>query len=107
MAVKELIKKGYQILEQNYHKITGEIDIIAKQGETIVFIEVKTRATLKNGTPSEAVNQKKQNRIIETAKYYIAEQNLLDNFFRFDVVEILYYHQTYYFRQIENAFCLF
>lgn len=86
-AVKFLKKSGYKILEKNYRKTYGEIDIIAKKGENIAFVEVKTRKSDLYGSPAEFVNKKKQERIIKTAYTYIQEHNL-DAEFTFDIVEV-------------------
>ncbi len=82
-------KLGYQILETNYKTKFGEVDIIAKDKEIIVFIEVKSRNSLKYGRPSEAVTLYKQNKIRQVAQFYIIKNNLISNYIRFDVLEIL------------------
>ncbi len=89
IAVKYLEAKGYAILTTNYRCKMGEIDIIAADGNTIVFIEVKTRSTDKYGQPREFVNHSKQNKIIKTALHYIVNKNLTDYMSRFDIVDIL------------------
>ena len=106
LAVKEMQKAGYTILERNFRRECGEIDIIAQKQNTIVFTEVKLRQTEINGQPCEAVTQQKQKRIAQTAKYYISENNIIDFDMRFDVAEILEKQNKYYFRYIENAFWL-
>ena len=103
IAVRELKKEGFDIIERNYRKSCGEIDIIASDNDTIVFIEVKLRTTVNNGFPSEAVNLKKQMKIIKTAKKYIFDNKLYNRNFRFDVVEILK-GETVFLRHIKNAF---
>ena len=103
LAAKELIKKGYEIIEFNFCKKGGEIDIIAKKDDVYVFVEVKLRKSLYAGVPCEAVDSVKQKRIIETAIKYIAEKNLYDYAVRFDVIEILDLDKIY-MRHIENAF---
>lgn len=65
-----LEKKGYKILERNFRKGYGEIDIIALNGEILVFIEVKTRTNSRFGTPFEAISQTKLNKISSGAKFY-------------------------------------
>jgi len=76
---------GYEILETNYKTIFGEIDIIAKEKDCIVFVEVKYRKSSYSGTPQEAVNYKKQEKIIKSALAYM-KQKFLKNNIRFDVV---------------------
>ncbi|WPX09704.1 YraN family protein [Caldicellulosiruptor danielii] len=88
-AVDFLKKQGYEILRTNFRCRLGEIDIIAKDGMTIVFVEVKTRRSLKFGMPSESVNFKKQLYIKRVAEYFITYHLSQDKYlYRFDVVEI-------------------
>lgn len=89
IAVEYLVKSKYQILERNFYCRQGEIDIIAKDKEEIVFVEVKTRINNKFGEPSEAVNITKQKHMYKTAKYFLYKSNSLEKLVRFDVVEIL------------------
>lgn len=103
-AVKYLKKKGYKILETNYRKTYGEIDIIAKQGENIAFVEVKTRKNDAYGTPAEFVTPSKQKKIIKTAYTYIQEQDLDANF-TFDIIEVyLDGRKVKNINHIKNAF---
>lgn len=88
-AVKYLTDKGYEIIETNYKNKIGEIDIIAKEGERIVFVEVKARTTAKYGYPREAVNEFKQRKIRMVAESYLKSKRLLNSYIRFDVIEIL------------------
>lgn len=103
LAAKVLKKKGYTILDKNYRLRTGEIDIIAKDKGYIVFVEVKYRQNTNKGNPAEAVDYRKQRKIIATAKNYIQRANLYEYDFRFDVVEIIGGANPLY-RHIENAF---
>ncbi len=100
MANDFLLKKGYNILFTNYQTRYGEIDIIAKKDTYICFIEVKYRRNISKGYPRESVNFKKQEKIKNTAILYIAENNLQNVDFRFDVIEILNNNVTH----IKNAF---
>ena len=89
-AASFFICLGYEILEQNYRQKTGEIDLIAKDGKTIVFTEVKYRKNLRKGYPEEAVNYNKQKRIMRTAEWYLKEHRIpFDHPCRFDVINIL------------------
>lgn len=99
-ACEYILKRNFEIVENNYRSPFGEIDIIAKDGEYIVFIEVKFRNDLSHGYPREAVGKGKQKNIIKTAEYYISENNIQNTDFRFDVIEILGHNIEY----IENAF---
>lgn len=85
-AAEYLKGKGYRILEQNFRVRTGEIDIIALEGETIVFVEVKYRENGGLGGPLEAVTPNKQRRISRTALYYCACHGAGDRECRFDVI---------------------
>ncbi len=89
LAVSFLKKRGYQILEKNYRCRLGEIDIVAKDKEKIVFVEVKTRSSLTFGLPQEAVNYSKQLRLTRLALAYLSHHKLKDISCRFDVVCIL------------------
>ena len=86
-TVKFLEKKKYNILERNYRKRYGEIDIIAENKNYIVFVEVKTRHKDSMASAADAVNRQKQIRIIKTASLYLAE-NETEKFCRFDVCEV-------------------
>ena len=99
-----LKKNGYKILTRNYKKSFGEIDIIAKKDENISFIEVKTRISTEFGLPCQAVTKSKKNRIIKTAKAYIVEKSLDENY-SFDIIEI-YHNGTKILNveHIKNAF---
>ena len=95
---------GYTILERNFRRSSGEIDIIAQKDDCLVFTEVKLRQTESYGLPCEAVTLSKQKRIIETAKYYIFENDITALTICFDVAEILVKQGKYFFRYIQNAF---
>lgn len=86
-AFKFLKKKKYKILERNYRKRYGEIDIIAENKNYIVFVEVKTRHKDSMTSAADAVNRQKQLKIIKTASMYLAE-NETEKFCRFDVCEV-------------------
>ncbi len=99
-AIDFLINKGYSIITTNYQKKVGEIDIIAKKDTYLYFIEVKYRKNINKGYPREAVSLRKQQRIKNTALYYIEENNIDKFDFCFDVIEIIDNEITH----IENAF---
>ena len=88
-AAAFLQKSGCRILERNFRRPTGEIDVIAREGRTVVFVEVKRRSSLRYGQPAEAVNRSKQLHILRTAALYLAENGLDDVPVRFDVIEVL------------------
>jgi len=105
LAVKQMRRMGYEILERNYRRQGGEIDIIAKKDTYIIFTEVKYRTGREKGEPCEAVDKRKQAHIIQTAQAYIAEKEL-EGDFRFDVAEVLEEDGKTFFRYTENAFWL-
>ena len=80
--------QGYQILEYNYRYRRGEIDIVARDGEYLVFCEVKYRSGNRSGHPAEAVDYKKQITISQCALYYLTVHRMTDSACRFDVVSI-------------------
>ena len=80
---------GYDILERNYRSRTGEIDIIAFDKNYLCFVEVKYRSSLVSGYPSEAVDHRKQMKIINTSKHYIVSHGMRDPLVRYDIVEIV------------------
>lgn len=101
LAGAYLKEHGYEILEYNFRCRMGEIDIIARDGAYLVFVEVKYRSSEKNGNPSEAVNLKKQRIISKVALYYCLTHGYLETMpCRFDVVAVR--GETY--TLIQNAF---
>ncbi len=88
-ALQYLGNKGYKFVEKNYKNKIGEIDLIMKDGEYLVFVEVKTRATNQFGFPREAVNYHKQNKIRKVATLYMMQHGCYPCACRFDVVEVL------------------
>jgi putative endonuclease len=89
VALRFLKKRGYRIIEKNYVCKMGEMDIIAKERDTLAFIEVKTRASTEFGPPQLAVNASKQRQLSKVALNYLNEKRLKDVKARFDVVAIL------------------
>ena len=83
-----LRKQGYRILARNFRVAIGELDIVARDGATIVFIEVKTRRGDRCGTPGQSVNWRKQQKIARTADWYLKDRHLEGAPCRFDVMEI-------------------
>lgn len=104
-AAHYLSDKGYRVVATKYRTKTGEIDIIAVQNKVLVFVEVKTRRTTYYGYPSEAVNYRKQRKLIRTAQCYLKQSGQLDHQCRFDIIEILITDQDKLsFNHIINAF---
>ena len=88
LATEFLRKKGYKILERNFEASQGEIDIIAKDDEELVFVEVKTRTDMSYGEGAEAVTPIKLQHLLNSIKYYIYKRNLQDEFIRIDIIEV-------------------
>ena len=86
LAVRRLKKAGYKIIETNYRTQLGEIDIVAKDNDTIVFVEVKSRRSLHFGNPKQAVTLQKQKKISMVALYYLKTTGQSNAKARFDVV---------------------
>ena len=103
-ACRYLQRCGYHILERNFRCRLGEVDIIAKKGSVLCFVEVKTRKCLAYGLPSESVTEWKKKRIQKTMQYYLLLHQTEDKDFRMDVIEIILQGRKGYIRHIENAF---
>src|SRR5215467_859946 len=88
MAVQFLQRQGYRILHQNYRCRGGEVDIVAWDGPTLVFIEVKTKGQALFGAPQAMVDARKQQKIVHVAMVYVQQHQLQDVNLRFDVVAI-------------------
>ncbi len=89
-AVRTLKSLGYKIVARNLRNRAGEIDILALDRKTLVFVEVKTRQSHAAGHPAEAVDKRKQGQIIRAASLYLAERRLQAASIRFDVVAIVW-----------------
>jgi putative endonuclease len=89
MALATLERAGYAVVATQYRTAAGEIDIVAREGPCLVFVEVKARRTVECGTPAEAVTPRKQRRIIAMAGDYLARHPTDATECRFDVVAIL------------------
>lgn len=98
-ARKYLRHSGYKILERNYKCPFGEVDIIARKGDTVVFVEVKTRLSDIFGLPKEAVTQNRMYRYKKAADYYFVGEEI-DCTVRFDIIEIFRGQLNH----IENAY---
>lgn len=95
--------KGYAILTQNFRAFGGEVDIVAKDGDYIVFIEVKYRKQLAYGRPVAAVTESKRRKIVAAAYGYLAQNGRGDEYCRFDIIEVFGREQLA-INHIENAF---
>lgn len=103
VALTYLKKKGYEIVQTNYRYLRGEVDIICKDNQEYVFVEVKTRQTAAIGEPWRAVTKSKQRQIIRCAHNYVIQRNLnVDS--RFDIVSIVHNSAGTFIEHIDNAF---
>ena len=106
LACQYLEKNNYKIIERNFRCRQGEIDIIAcyKIKNELVFVEVKTRSSLKYGRPSDAVEKVKQRHIKNVAQYYYYKKRINDTAIRCDVIEVFLNNSNYKIEHIEQAF---
>lgn len=104
LAAEFLEKNGYLILQRNYRFERGEIDLIAKDENELVFVEVKARASDVFGSPEEAVTPEKQRQIRMVAEGYLFDHKIEDQACRFDVVAIHYVNGKPIIKLIRNAF---
>lgn len=103
-AAKFLKRQRVKILHRNYRTPVGEIDIIARQGKVLLFVEVKTRRSTVCGVPAEAVGPAKQRQILRTAEWFLLETKSSHLQPRFDVISILMNGEQIDIEHIENAF---
>ena len=104
-AAQEFLKnKNIKILKTNYRTRFGEIDIIARDHDILIFIEVKTRKSAKYGLPRESVTPRKQQTIQKVALLYIKTHNIKGSRFRFDVIEVYQEKEPWNIVHITNAF---
>ncbi len=89
IACRYLIENGYEIILRNYYTRYGEIDIIARIKDVLVFVEVKMRSNAQYGTGAEAVTQKKIEKIRICAQIYTQEHKIINQELRFDVIGIM------------------
>lgn len=94
---------GYRIIERNFHCRQGEIDIIAKDRDEYVFIEVKTRSNTFFGRPKEAVNRPKQKHIYQSTRFYLYLHGLNNVFVRFDVIEVYFFNNRYKLKHLKQV----
>lgn len=104
IAVAFLKKKGFTILDRNFRIRGGEIDIVAQDKKTLVFIEVKTRSSSEFGSPFEAITPWKLRALIRTAQFYKAKHPQLPDLMRIDAVGVMvdYQQGTTKVEHIEN-----
>lgn len=89
LAARALKKKRYKIIERNFRTPAGEIDIVARDGDCLVFVEVRTRGSIEFGLPQETIRAAKQKKLCTAARWYLQKKKVGDDDCRFDVVAIL------------------
>ena len=106
LAEKYLKEKGYKILARNFFSPFGEIDLIALDGDVVVFVEVKTRSSNAFGSPIEAITPTKQSNMTKTASYFLQKNKIFDRVqTRFDGVSVLFSSPLdYEIAHFENIF---
>ena len=103
-AADYLVRQGLTLLEKNFKTQFAEIDLIAREGDWICFVEVKTRSSLGKGIPAEAVTRSKQQKIILAAQYFLKKKKMANPRFRFDVVDVRFIDNKWQIRHIPHAF---
>ena len=104
LALRYLLRRGYRLVERNYRKRRGEIDLIVRNENSLVFVEVKLRRSTDFGDPLEAVTARKQATIRSLAEQYLADNQPDFDILRFDVVGILATDTGTRIEHIEDAF---
>ncbi|MBN1381932.1 MAG: YraN family protein [Deltaproteobacteria bacterium] len=104
IAAAYLKKAGYRIIERNYRCIFGEMDIVARDGNTTVFVEVKSRRSDRFGEPQASVGPAKQKKLSMISMHYLKNKDLLDRNARFDVVAVKLTPDGHEVKLIPNAF---
>lgn len=102
LACKYITNNGYKIIERNFEARQGELDIIAKDKEELVFIEVKTRSNRHYGQPIEAIGQIKQKHMINTIKYYLYKNHIENVPIRIDAIEVYIHNNKYTISHIKQ-----
>ena len=104
VAEQYLKRKGYKLVERNYRCAAGEVDLIVLDRRVIVFVEVKTRTGHGFGTPLEAIQPRKQRKMMQAAQFFLSQKKLHQRDARFDVVGISWPGREPIIEHVENAF---
>ncbi len=104
LALERIKSLGYKCLSRNYRCVLGEIDLIAKDGNTLVFIEIKTRRGKSPGQAKEAVTERKKRQLSKLALFYMKANDCCDVRSRFDVVAVNLGHGRKEIEVVKNAF---
>ena len=103
MAATYLAQQGYEIVQRNWRCSTGEVDIIARKGNTLIFVEVRTRRSRRFGTAEESITPAKQARLMELAQAYLQAFQINNCSWQIDVIAIQLGPGLPYINHIENA----
>lgn len=106
LALHYLEKKGLKLISRNYRQRGGEIDLIMQEETALVFIEVRLRKSIQFGSALESVTAQKQQRLIQTAQYYLQKNTKLYAFYRFDVIGISPENNDFNINWVKDAFQL-
>ncbi len=104
VAERFLVNEGYKLVERNYRCAAGEVDLIVLDGRVIVFVEVKTRSGDRFGSPFEAVEWRKQRKMVRAAQFFLSQKGLHQRDARFDVIGISWPGEEPTVEHIKNAF---
>ncbi|MBI9087498.1 MAG: YraN family protein [Desulfobacterales bacterium] len=105
-AARYLESRGYRVLDRNWRYRQWELDLVCRDGDTLVFVEVKTRGAGSMGTPADALNRAKQARLVKAASQYLTKNDLWDEPCRFDLAAVIDAGTGMDVDHIENAFDL-
>ena len=103
-AAAYLQEQGYAIVARNYRCTDGELDLVARAGATIVFVEVKARSGIGFGSPLEAVDARKRRRLVRAARHFLAAERMRGDCVRFDVIAVHWRDGTAGVEHVANAF---
>ena len=104
LAAEYLVNNGYNILERNYHFEHAEIDLIAEDGDELVFVEVKARTSKVLGDPEDAMSEEREDHVRDAADGYLFEKGIEDRVCRFDVVAVEFENGLVRIRHTKDAF---
>jgi putative endonuclease len=104
LACVYLVEKGYKILDRNVYLMRKELDVVALDRGTVVFVEIKGRRSTRFGSPAEAMGRTKRRHLIEAAKVYIKSRKLVGRPCRFDFIAVTFESGLPSFTHFENAF---
>lgn len=103
LAAEHLEKNGFEILDRNWRHRNFELDLVARENDFIVVVEVKTRKSLYGGEPEVSVNRQKQRSIIKAANAYVVYHGI-DMQVRFDIIGVVIKGKTHFINHIKDAF---